>query len=645
MRAILAMLFLATSAVAQVPDFAPKPASAATLQANAKTRAALPTDDGRDLTFANQGFIATRTDPIIRDAKGVPLLNLDAYEFVKGTAPPTVNPSLWRHAGLLAKHGLFKVGEGIWQVRGFDISNMTLIAGKTGWIIVDPLTRREMAREALALANAKLGARAISAVIYTHSHSDHFGGVKGLFDGPVPADVPIVAPEHFTEEAASENVIAGPAMGRRATYQLGTSLSPGSQGQMSSGIGMGLSGGEITLSAPTDLVRKTGDTRMIDGVALEFQMVPESEAPAELNIMLPAQKTLLIGEIAVCTQHNILTPRGALVRNTLKWAGYLTEALRLYADRSDTLIASHCWPRFGKTEVRSFLTAQRDNYKFLHDQSVRAMNKGATIAELGEAVTPPDALAQIWSTRGYYGTYSHNAKAIYQRYLGWYDANPANLNPHVPTARASRYVAAIGGAAKVVALAKTAMADGDYRWASDLLNQLIFADPANAQAKALQADSFEQMAYQAEGALWRNMYLSAASELRSGVKPSSTGVSVDLITAIPTQMLFDSIATRLDPAKIGNARMTINFDITDRKEQVAVSVGNAVMINELGQSHPIPQATLTGPRQLLLGLFFLKAPLAALEANGLKIEGDRKSVEALQAAIEAPPPDFAIVTP
>ncbi len=642
--ALSALLMASTVTVAQTPDPAPKPASPGTLAAQAKARAALPDDDGRDLKFATRGFIATLADPILRNARGEPIYNLDAYAWVKGKAPDTVNPSLWRHIGMLGKHGLFKVGDGIWQVRGFDLSNMTILAGKTGWIVVDPLTRRETAKAALALVNDKLGNRPVSAVIYTHSHTDHFGGVRGLFEGG-QATVPILAPEHFVEEAASENVIAGPAMGRRAQYQFGTALKPGPQGQMGSGIGASLPGGEITLVAPTDMIRATGETRVIDGVALEFQMVPESEAPAELNIMIPEKRALLIGEIAVCTQHNILTPRGALVRNAAKWAGYLTEALRLYADRSDTLIASHCWPRFGKTEVRDFLTAQRDNYKYLHDQSVRLMNKGLNATELAEQIVPPAAIANEWSTHGYYGTYNHNAKAIYQRYLGWYDANPANLNPHVPTERARRYVSAIGGAEKVVALARAAMAEGDYRWSSDLLNQLVFAEPGNAEAKALLADSYEQQGYQAEGSLWRNMFLSAASELRTGVKPADTGVAVDMVAAIPTAMMLDSIATRLDPAAIGARRMTLNFVFADKGEKAAVSIGNAVMVSEMGQAHARPDATLTGPRQLFLALFFLKSPLAALEAGGLKVEGKRDAVVALQAAIETPEPGFAIVTP
>lgn len=638
---------MSASALAQTADFSSKPASNVTIAAQASERASLPKDNGKDAQFAAQGFIATRTDPIIRNKDGKPVWNLAAYDWLKGDAPPTVNPSLWRHMTILRKNGLFKLADGMWQVRGFDVSNMTVIAGKTGWILIDPLTNRETSAVALELVNQQLGARPIVAVIYTHSHADHFGGIRGIVS---PEDVKagkvaILAPEHFTKETASENVIAGPAMGRRATFQFGAALTPGPQGQMGSGIGSAVAGGEITLLAPTDSITKTGETRTIDGVALEFQMVPQSEAPAELNVMVPERRTLVIGEIATCSLHNILTPRGAQVRDAHAWAGYLTEALRLYADRSDTVAASHCWPHFGKEEVRRYLTLQRDNYKYLHDQTVRLMNKGQTQAEIAEALIPPSALTNEWTNRGYYGTYSHNSKAIYQRYLGWYDANPANLNPLPPTERGKHYVEAMGGADRILLIAKAAMAKGDYRWTSDILNQLVFADPTNAAAKAMLADSYEQQGYQAEAATWRNMFLSAARDLREGPKLNSGTQSIDMISAIPTDLLLDTIATRLDPAVIGAKSLNLNFNFVDRGEKARITVENAVMISEMGEAHANPAVTLSGPRQLFLGLFFLKLPLAQLEAAGLKVEGDRASFEALQAAIETPPNIFNIVSP
>jgi alkyl sulfatase BDS1-like metallo-beta-lactamase superfamily hydrolase len=649
MKYLLPALLASTSpALASTPGaLDPKPATAATIEAQKAMTASLPVDDGRDAAFADQGFIATRSDPVIRAADGRTVWNLEAYGWMAGDAPPTVNPSLWRHMKLLRKHGLYKVAEDVWQVRGFDVSNMTVIKGATGWILIDPLTTREAAAAAIELVNAQLGQRPVTGVIYSHSHGDHYGGVRGVIaDGDVKAGkIAVIAPEHFVEEAASENVLAGPAMGRRANYQFGAGLTPGPQGQMGSGIGKAISGGAITLIAPNDLIEKTGDRRIVDGVTLEFQMVPETEAPAEMNVYIPKAKTFLAAEIATCSLHNILTPRGAKVRDALAWSQYLGEAVNLYAGRSDAAISSHCWPRFGQAEVKSWLEGHRDNYRYLHDQTIRMMNQGMTQAEIAEAIKAPAAIADQWYNRGYYGTYSHNSKAVYQRYLGWYDAVPANLNPHPPVERAKRLVADMGGAKKVIAAAKRAMAAGDYRWSSDLLNSLVFADPKNADARALLADSYEQQGYQAESAIWRNQFLSAARDLRQGVQPGATIQSPDMIAAIPTGLLLNSVATRLNPAAIEGRSLAINFDIQDRKESAKISVGNAVMIGEMGAAHAGPVATVRGPRQLFLAMLFLKTPLAQLEAVGLKIEGDRAAVEALQAALDPIPGTFNIAEP
>ena len=643
---LIAALLVGTSAPALAQNAA-KPASPQTIAAQAKARAALPAEDGRDAAFAAQGFVATRSDPIIRNSDGKPAWDLNAYAWMKGASPDTVNPSLWRHMDLLRKNGLFQVTDGVWQVRGFDVSNMTIIKGTTGWILIDPLTTKETAAAAIALVNEQLGARPVVAIIYSHSHSDHFGGVRGIVspDDVKAGKVQLIAPEHFMSETASENVMAGPAMGRRAQYQFGGPLAPGPQGQMGSGIGAAISSGTIGLLPPTLSVKTTGEKHVVDGVELEFQMVPETEAPAEMNVFLPGRRVLLTAEIATCSLHNILTPRGAKVRDALAWAGYLTEAVRLYGTRSDAVISSHCWPRFGGPEVVSWLTLQRDNYKFLHDQTVRLMNNGLTQAEIAEQLKPLPGLANQWFAKGYYGTYSHNSKAVYQRYLGWYDAVPANLNPYPPQDKARKYVAAMGGAAKVIGQAKAAMAVGDYRWSTELLNQAVFADPKNATARSLLADSYEQQGYQAEASTWRNMYLTAAKELRSGIAPSFNASSVDLISAVPTGLLFDSISTRLDPAKIGERKLMINLVISDRNESARISTSNAVMVTEMGERHASPQVTVTGPRPLFLGLFFLRTPVAQLEAAGLKIEGDRSALADLQAALDPLGAPFNIAEP
>ncbi|MEQ8412746.1 MAG: alkyl sulfatase dimerization domain-containing protein [Erythrobacter sp.] len=625
----------------------PKPASPATIAAQREAAASLPPDGKRDADFAARGYLATRSDPIIRDAKGEPVWNLDAYAFVEGKAPPSVHPSLWRHMRYLGRHGLFEVADGIWQVRGFDLSNMTVVRGETGWIVIDPLTTRETAAAAIGLVNETLGRRPVVAVIYSHSHADHFGGVRGVTSAEDVAAgrVAVIAPEHFMEEAASENVLAGGAMQRRAAYQFGAALVPGDTGQMGSGIGMAVSRGTITLIEPTDSIAKTGETRVIDGVPLEFQIVSGSEAPAELNVYIAPQRAFLAAEIATCTMHNILTPRGAKVRDARAWAKFLDEAVTDYASRSDVVLSSHCWPQFGREAGAQWLAAQRDNYRYLHDQTVRLMNRGATMAEIAEAIPLPPQLADEWSNHGYYGTYSHNSKAIYQYYLGWYDAVPANLHAHPPVARARRMVEAIGGTQRVIALARTAMAKGDYRWSSDLLQQLVFAEPANTTAKDLLADSYEQQGYQSESAIWRNQFLAAARELRNGPTENFRTQSRDLIAAVPTGLLFDSAATRYDPRKLARGRVAVRFRLTDRGEEVLVEANDSVMIARMEDEATPPDVIVTGPRQMVLGLLFLKLPLAQMKAAGLAVEGDEDALGALLDALDPMPGGFDIVTP
>lgn len=643
-----ALLAFAPLLLAQAPaPYASKAATAATLAAQRAAAAALPKDDERDVSFAHQGFLGTRADPLIKTADGRPVWNLAAYDWVAGAAPDTVNPSLWRHIGILRQHGLFQVADGVWQVRGFDISNMTVVRGNTGWILIDPLTGRETARAALDLVNEKLGKRPVTAVVYSHSHGDHFGGVRGVVDeADVKAGkVAIIAPAHFMAETVSENIMAGAAMGRRVMYQFGTMLSPGAQGQIGSGIGAGVSGAEITLIAPTDTIGKTGESRVVDGVPMEFQIVSGSEAPSELNVYIAPTRTFLSAEMTTCSLHNILTPRGAKVRDARIWANYIDEALQTWGGRSDSLISSHCWPRFGTGEVTGALASNRDNYRYLHDQTVRLMNKGETMHEIAEELKQPPEIAKDWFNHGYYGTYNHNSKAVYQFYLGWYDSNPANLNAHPPAERAKRLVAAIGGSKKALAAARKSFDAGDYRWSSDLLSQVVFADPANKAARLLLADSLEQQGYQAESAIWRNQFLMGAKELRQGVvaRPSSAQ-NADMIAAVSTQELLDSVSTRFDPIKLGGRTMGINLVMPERQETVGVELTRTTMI---GRMKPVaqPAATITGPRRALLGLLFLKLPLAQLEMMGVKVEGDRAAVEAWLNAIEPIPGAFNIIEP
>jgi alkyl sulfatase BDS1-like metallo-beta-lactamase superfamily hydrolase len=650
LRASAAMALLAAStALAQSVETPLPNASEATRAAQQSASAALPADGTRDADFSTRGFLATRTDPVITGAGGKPVWNLDAYAFVNGPAPATVHPSLWRHMRYLKRHGLYQVTENVWQVRGFDLSNITIIRGKTGWILIDPLTSVETARAALELVKATLGERPVSAVIYSHSHADHFGGVRGVID---PADaaagkVAVIAPAGFMDEATSENVIAGGAMLRRAAYQFATGMTPGPQGQMGSGIGMAVSGGTLSLIAPNDMIAATGETRVVDGIPLEFQIVSGSEAPAEFNVLIVPEKTFLAAEIATCTLHNILTPRGAKIRDARAWAHYLDEAVTRYAPQSDTVISSHCWPIFGRDQGSQWLTAQRDNYRWLHDQTLRRINRGETMDEIAEALenaTPP-GLAEEWSTHGYYGTVSHNAKAIYQFYLGWYDAVPANLHPHPPVERATRLIDALGGSERTLALSRNAMTTGDYRWASELLQNLVFAAPDNAAARALLAESYEQQGFQAESAIWRNQFLAAARDLRQGRAATPAAQSSDLIAAISTQELLDSAATRFAPERFGARRLTLAIDLPERKETAMIEANGRVLIGRTGALPAGPDVTIRGPRAMLLAMLFLKQPVSAMQAAGLQVEGDAAALQALIDALDPVPQGFDIVTP
>jgi alkyl sulfatase BDS1-like metallo-beta-lactamase superfamily hydrolase len=645
MRTILTLLaasLLAASAQAA------EPASKATIAAQKALAAQLPFEDRQDFDFAGRGFLGTRTDPWIKRADGGVAWDLKAFAFLSGEAPDTVNPSLWRQAQLLSMSGLFQVSEHVWQVRGFDLANITFIEGRTGWIIIDPLTSVETARAALDLANEKLGARPVVAVIYSHSHVDHFGGVRGVVDEKDVAAgrVAIIAPKGFLEEAVSENVIAGPAMGRRSQYQFGADLSPGPEGQISSGIGQAVSKGTISLIPPTRIIDHTGQTLTVDGVEIEFQYTPGTEAPAEMNAYFPQWRILCMAENANATMHNVLTPRGALVRDAKVWADALSESLALYGDRSDVMFTSHGWPRFGGPVVRDFLASHRDAYKYLHDQTVRMMNNGYVGDEIAARIALPPVLARQWFNRGYYGTMSFNSRAVYQRYMGWYDANPVHLVAMPPAEEARRYVEAMGGPAKVKALARTAHDEGDYRWAATLLNNVVLADPADREAREQLAGNYDQMGWQAESSLWRNMYLTGATELRAEkpkVIPSLA--AADLARNLPSPMIFDLMSVRLDPEKVKDGRVSVIFAFPERGERFLVTVENQVLTSRVAPAGAKADATLTLPRPLFLESLFTGKPLAGKVLSGeAKAEGDLGALQRLTGWFDPPKPGFPIVT-
>jgi alkyl sulfatase BDS1-like metallo-beta-lactamase superfamily hydrolase len=628
----------------------PAPATPQTVAANAAFARTLPGSDEAEAALATRGFVATLDDPRIRDAQGRVVMDLSAWDFAQGGAPATANPSLWRHAGLLRMHGLFQVAPRIWQVRGFDISVMSVIETDTGFLVVDPLTTVEAARAAMGLVRKHVGDKPVKAVLYTHSHADHFGGVKGVVDeADVKAGrVMIIAPNGFMEHAVSENLIAGPAMSRRATYQFGTTLPKGPDGQIGAGIGMAVSSGTLSLIAPTHTVHRTGDTLTVDGLKLEFQYTPGTEAPSEMNFYLPDLKALCLAENANVTIHNVLPPRGALVRDSKAWADYLTESLTLFGDRSDVMFVSHGWPRWGRDEIVRYVGLHRDAYKYLHDQSVRLMNQGLNGAEIAERIELPAVLSQQWFNRGYYGTVRHNARAVYQRYLGWYDANPANLNAWPPEEAGKRYVAAMGGPERALAEARKAYDAGDYRWSAELASRIVFANAADTDARDLLARSFEQMAWQAESMLWRNMYLTGAMEARNPPSEAArTTVALDLIGATETPQLFDLLAIRVDPAKAAGKDLAVAFVFPERKERVRVTLRNSVLVHEMRSDGPV-QATVTMPRQAFLSMLFAGTPAARLVLTGtMKIDGESQALQALNASFDAaaPTPPFPIVTP
>jgi alkyl sulfatase BDS1-like metallo-beta-lactamase superfamily hydrolase len=606
-------------------------------------------DDGRDLEFAQRGYIATRKDPFIRGAGGRTVYDLSAYGFLSGAVPDTVNPSLWRQARIITRHGLFKVADRIYQVRGFDVSTVSFIDAGSGWIVVDPLISVEVAQAALELVTEHLGAKPVLAVIYSHSHVDHYGGVEGVVarSDVAAGRTRIIAPEGFLEHAVAENIIVGPAMVRRGRYQFGFTLPRGAQGEITSGLGPGPSLGRSSLIAPTDTIVRTGQELSVGDVQLVFQITPGTEAPAEMNLYLPHFRALFMAENANLTMHNLLPARGALVRDCKAWADYLTEAIRRFGDRSDVMFAAHGIPRFGQPEIAEFLASHRDAYKFLHDQTIRLINLGLTASEIAEVLELPTVLAHQWFNRGYYGTMSHNSKAIYQRYLGWYDANPANLNPLPPEPAAKRYVEAMGGADAVMSRATEAANTGDHRWAAMLLNHVVFAQPDNQAAREQLAASYTRLGFESEAGTWRNIYLTGAQELRQGVlKLTTTITSSDALFETPTTMLLDVAAVRLNPDKAAAEPFKLNLAVTDRDEHHLISVRNGVLIHEQGVSDPQAAATIRLKHGELVMTLLGGAPVAGRIASGdIAAEGDWRLYEALVAMIEPPEPNFAIVTP
>ncbi|MEZ4279166.1 MAG: alkyl sulfatase dimerization domain-containing protein [Myxococcota bacterium] len=621
--------------------------SAHTVAANAAFASGLALADARDFEDAERGLIERDADHRIVTAAGRSYGPSD-YAFLEGDAPASVNPSLWRQAKLNGLHGLYRVAEGIYQVRGYDLANMSWIRGETGWIVVDPLSSVESARAAVALARRHLGDDPIRAIVFTHSHVDHFQGVAALLSEAGAREPMIIAPARFVAEVTSENVLAGTAMARRAAYQFGFGLPRGERGFVDSGLGKQPVTGTSSFASPTVEIDRTPQPMTIDGVELVFQYAPESEAPAELAFYLPAQKAWCGAEIVSHTMHNLYTLRGAKVRDARRWSGYIDDAIQRFPD-VEVVFMSHHWPVFGPGRAREFLKNQRDTYRFIHDQTLRLANQGATPREIAESLALPPTLARDFANRGYYGTLRHNAKAVYQFYLGWYDGNPANLDPLPPAELGQRYVDAIGGPAAVKAKASAAIDSGDYRFAATLLDHLVFADERDAEAKRLLAAAYDQLGYQAESGVWRSEYLTAAAELRHGIGDPilDERAAGALLESIPLELFFAAMATRLDGAAAG-ARdpLTLNFVFTDTGESWVLQVENAVLHHWARPADPAAAATVRLTRPFFLRLITGQAGLSDLLLSGeIDVDGSRTELLGFFRLLDGVDAGFPIVTP
>ena len=623
-------------------------ATAQTLKANAEFEQALPLSDQRDFEEAKRGLIARPTGQI-RTADGSVLIDFDAFKFIEGAAPATVNPSLWRHAKLNAEIGLFKVTEGIYQLRGFDIANMTLIEGKTGWIVVDPLTATESSAAALAFARAQLGNKPVSALIFTHSHADHFGGALGVLsaDEVAARKIPVIAPDGFMEEATSENMMVGTAMGRRSIYQFGRDLERSPKGLVDTGLGKAVAYGKIGILNPNHLVTAATEELQVDGVRFIFHNVPGAEAPAELTFSLPQMKAYAGAEILAQTMHNLLPVRGAKARDALRWSSYLDSALVHSAD-AEVYFGQHNWPLWGHERIAGFITQQRDVYRYMHDQTVRLMNAGYTANEIADMVKLPKSLEGALSVRGYYGDLRHNVKAIYQFYLGFYDGNPAHLNPLPPQESGKRYVELAGGADKAVAAAQSAFDKGDYRWAAELLNHVVFGAPDNKNARQLLARSYDQMGYAAEAATWRNSYLSAANELRNG--PPKNGINrsavVDMLMQTSVDQFLGAMAAGLDGPAADGKDWKINLVFSDLKVSYVLWLENAVLHYKQAAPAADARATLTLTKPIFVRMMAGTADVKnTLLNDDLKIDGSKIDLARFFGLIDKAPGTFNIVIP
>ncbi len=629
-----------------------KPATDATKSANQALMKELPFDDKTGFELAHKGFIAPLPQEQIKGEQGNLVWDPAKYGFIKEdqAAPDTVNPSLWRQSQLINISGLFKVTDGIYQVRNQDLSNMTIVEGKEGITIFDPLISTETAKVALDLYFQHRPKKPVVAVIYTHSHVDHYGGVRGVVDEAdvKSGKVKIYAPVGFMEAAVAENVMAGTAMSRRASYMYGNLLPPSATGQVGAGLGTTTSAGTVTLIPPTDIITKTGETKVIDGLTYEFMYAPGSEAPSEMLFYIKEKKAINTAEDSTHTLHNTYSLRGAKIRDPLAWSKYLNEAIHMWGDDADVMFAMHHWPVWGKGEIVKHLKSQRDLYRFINDETLRMANQGKTMVEIAEDFKLPDALNTYFSNRGYYGSINHNVKATYVLYLGWFIGNPATLHTLPPVDAAKRYVDMMGGTDALLKKAKEYYDKGEYRWVAEVVNHAVFADPSNQAAKNMQADALEQLGYQAESGPWRNFYLTGAKELREGVNklPVPDTASPDTVKAMSLELFFDYLAMRLDSEKADGKKIVLNFDFTDQKEKYLLEMENGVLNHTLGAEDKEANASVSLARTTLDALMLKQVTLEdALEKGDIKITGDQEKLTELLSYLDNFDFWFNIVTP
>lgn len=630
LTAVLAVSGASCGSQADLSDTS-KEASATTKEANGQVYAALDFKDQQEKEFAEKGLIAAPENLELKDETGKVIWSQKAYNFVENKeAPDTVNPSLWRNTQNNHLYGLFKVTDGIYQVRGYDMTNITFIEGKTGWIVFDPLMSTECSKAAMQLVDKELGRKPIKGIVMSHPHVDHYGGIKGIVSAEeVKRDkIPIIVPQGFEEHAVSENVYAGNAMGRRAGYQYGTILDKGPKGSMAMGIGLGQSTGTVSYISPSDEIKKTGETRTVDGVVMEFQMTPGTEAPAEMNTWFADKKALWMAENCTGTLHNLYTLRGAQVRDGNAWAEYIMEALSRYGKEAEVVFQSHNWPHWGNKVIGQYMENTAAMYKFINDQTLTYINQGYNSDEIAHMIKLPENLEKNWYTRQYYGTVAHNARAVYQRYMGWYDANPVNLNKLPVSESAKKYVEYMGDTGEILKKAQKDFDKGEYQWVAEITNVLVFADPENKEARYLCADALEQLAYQAESGTWRNAYLSGAKELRQGTTSDNnlkaTG-SADLKKSMTPEMMLDYMGILLDSNAAQDLNLTINLDFTNESKYL-LTVKSGVVLYQKNTSSKNADATLTMPKA---GMAAILGKDEAAQKKAIKITGDQDVIKKL----------------